>query len=103
MPPTRPDPELPKDPPRPAPRQVGGLTCFEVLDRLSAYFDGEVLAEEKAAIEAHVRGCSWCEKFGGEFVSAVGALRRTLAEDEPLEELEEAVRLRLRQRLDEVL
>ena len=57
---------------------VAGISCGEVLDRLSAYVDGELSAEERATVEAHLRGCEVCERFGGEFKATVRALREHL-------------------------
>jgi anti-sigma factor RsiW len=58
---------------------VGGLSCSEVLERLSDYVDGELAAEERARVEAHLRGCDACARFGGEFRSTVRALKAHLA------------------------
>ena len=79
-------------------RNVGGLTCFEVLGKLSDYLDGELPVGEKAGIEAHLSGCDACTKFGGEFGGVVQALRRTLAapEAEPGEASTEELLSRLR-------
>jgi anti-sigma factor (TIGR02949 family) len=57
---------------------VAGISCGEVLDRLSAYIDGELSVDECARIEAHLRGCEVCERFGGEFQATVRALREHL-------------------------
>jgi anti-sigma factor (TIGR02949 family) len=57
---------------------VAGISCGEVLDRLSAYLDGELPAEERARVEAHLRGCDTCARFGGEFRATVRALRAHL-------------------------
>jgi hypothetical protein len=35
-------------------------------------------------MEAHVRGCDRCERFGGTFAATVGALRQELAAPAPL-------------------
>ena len=59
-------------------RNVGGLTCSQVLDRLSDYLDGDVHAELRAKIEEHLRGCEGCARFGGEFAATVQALRAHL-------------------------
>jgi anti-sigma factor RsiW len=56
-------------------KSVAGLTCHEVLERLSDYLDDELLPEARAAVEAHLRGCDGCARFGGEFTSTVRALR----------------------------
>lgn len=56
-------------------REVGGLRCSQVLARLGEYVDGELSAEVAAAMQAHVRGCGVCERFGGRFAAMVAALR----------------------------
>lgn len=61
------------------PRTVGGLSCFEVLERLSDYLDGDLDAAAKAQIEAHLAGCQDCTTFGGEFGAVVKALRSRLS------------------------
>ncbi len=59
-------------------RSVAGIRCTEVLDDLSDYLDGELPETRARTIEAHLRGCSWCERFGGDFAEAVTALRTRL-------------------------
>jgi len=56
-------------------RNIGGLTCGEVLVRLSDYLDGALPDAERAKVEAHVAECDACERFGGAFATAVKALR----------------------------
>lgn len=56
-------------------RVVGGLSCGQVLERLSDYLDGDLGAERRAAVEEHLRGCDGCARFGGEFRATVSALR----------------------------
>jgi anti-sigma factor RsiW len=63
-------------------RRIGGLTCFEVLERLSDYLDGELPAEAKAQVDAHLSGCDACTTFGGEFGAVVSALRAKLRRDD---------------------
>ena len=58
----------------PSERVVAGLSCSEVLARLSDYVDGDVSAAEKRQIDAHLQGCDHCERFGGEFAGMVAAL-----------------------------
>lgn len=77
-------------------REVAGLWCSDVLARLSEYVDGELAEAEVRAVEAHVSGCDWCERFGGEFSSLVAELRRKLSTPQ---RLDEDVRRRLRERL----
>lgn len=65
-------------------RLVGGIRCGEVLEDLSAYVDGQLPPDRVALIQAHLRGCDWCETFGGRFASAVALLRTHLDVPEPL-------------------
>ena len=59
-------------------RSVAGIRCTEVLDDLSDYLDGELSGDEARRIEAHLQGCDWCERFGGDFAEVVTALRSRL-------------------------
>lgn len=54
---------------------VGGLSCQDVLDRLSDYLDGELPDAARTSVEDHVKRCDGCARFGGEFKSTVRALR----------------------------
>ncbi len=58
---------------------VGGISCSEVLDRLSEYVDGELPESDRSRVETHLRGCDACARFGGEFRSTIRALREHLA------------------------
>jgi anti-sigma factor RsiW len=79
-------------------RVVGGLSCGQVLDRLSDYLDGELDADARGAVEEHLRGCDGCARFGGELRATVRALRDHLvAQPAP------APPSRLRERLAEAL
>jgi anti-sigma factor RsiW len=78
-------------------RVVGGLSCGQVLDRLSDYLDRELGAGERAAVEEHLRGCDGCARFGGELRATVRALRdHLLAAPAP----PEGVRRRLAEALE---
>ncbi len=81
-------------------RMVAGIRCGGVLEQLSAYVDSELSEAEIALIEAHLRGCDWCEHFGGEFAETIKSLRQLLAEPEPLDE---SVAQRLAERLNKDL
>ncbi len=61
-------------------REVAGIRCTDVLDDLSAYFDGDLSPEKVDRIEAHLRGCDWCERFGGDFTRAITGLRQQLSQ-----------------------
>lgn len=77
-------------------RMVAGIRCIEVLELLSDYLDEEVSQTDRDRIEAHLRGCDQCERFGGRMSSIVKSLRETLREPEPLDE---GVARRLQDRL----
>lgn len=66
-------------------REVAGLWCRDVLGALTEYVAGSLEASRRAQLEAHVRGCPLCERFGGEFSDALRALRGT-SEDNTLDE-----------------
>lgn len=78
-------------------RSVAGIRCTEVLDDLSDYLDGELPGRRVEQIEAHLQGCDWCERFGGDFSDAVAALRDRLA---PPVDPPEDVHARLMERLE---
>lgn len=59
-------------------RNVGGLTCSQVLDRLSDYLDRDLDGAARGQIEEHLRGCEGCARFGGELAATVRALRTHL-------------------------
>ena len=65
-------------------RRIAGLLCSEVLAALPDFLDEELPEDHKVRVEEHLRGCDWCERFGGEYASAVEALRTTLAEAPPV-------------------
>ncbi len=63
-------------------RQIAGLWCGEVLEDLSAYLDGELAEERRGQLEAHVRECPLCARFGGEFGTTLTRLRAALGAPE---------------------
>jgi anti-sigma factor RsiW len=77
-------------------RKVGGLWCHEVLSKLSEYLDEELEPFEREQVDDHLRGCDTCERFGGEFASAIKTLREQLTRPAPLDaELERRLQERL--------
>ncbi len=78
-------------------REVAGIRCSQVLEHLSDYLDGELDAGTVGRIEAHLAGCDWCERFGQQFSTTVGELRRHLSEPAALDP---GVAARLRAHLD---
>lgn len=71
---------------RPDEREVAGLTCAQVMAALSDYAEGEVPAEVRARIEAHVAACRQCEQFGAAFTALLAGMRRELASPDPVED-----------------
>jgi anti-sigma factor (TIGR02949 family) len=76
---------------------IAGLSCSEVLARLSDYVDDELAAAERARVEAHLAECDGCARFGGEFAATVGALHAHFA---GAARVPEHLRERLRRALD---
>ena len=77
-------------------RMVAGLRCSEVLADLSEYVDRQLPRNRVEQIEAHLRGCDWCEQFGGQFSDTIASLRASLAATQPVPD---PIRARLRLRL----
>lgn len=59
-------------------REIAGIRCLQVLEKLDDYVAGELLETRRGQVEAHLRGCDWCTKFGGEYASLVSTLRAGL-------------------------
>ncbi len=78
-------------------RNVAGIRCSQVLAGLSDYLDGVLSALQVQQVEAHLRGCDWCERFGHEFSGVVRNLRIQLGAATPPRE---EVTRRLWERLD---
>lgn len=82
-------------------REVAGLRCGQVLEVLSDYLEGALDDERRGRVEAHLRGCDTCERFGGRFAGALSALRRTLGPPAPLDpDVEARLVSRLRRATD---
>lgn len=64
-------------------REVAGLRCGQVLAGLTEYVAGGLDEGTRRRVEAHVQGCTRCERFGGAFGEAVKAIRRTSSEAPP--------------------
>lgn len=78
-------------------RIVAGISCGQVLARLSDYLDGDLQEAPRRQVEEHLRGCDGCARFGGEFRSTVRALREHLGAPGGLPA---ALRRRLRDAVD---
>jgi anti-sigma factor RsiW len=74
------------------------MTCSAVLERLGDYVDGELAADEKRRVEAHLRECTVCERFAGRYAGVVQAARDRLGvvhavDDESFERVRAALAL----------
>ncbi|MCB9635347.1 MAG: sigma-70 family RNA polymerase sigma factor [Sandaracinus sp.] len=67
-------------------REVGGLTCGAVLTRLGDYVDGDLPAPDVERVDAHLRGCTVCERFGGRYARVVHAARERLGADHAIDD-----------------
>jgi anti-sigma factor RsiW len=76
-------------------QRVASLLCSEVLADLSDYLDGGLAPAARADIEAHVRGCDACARFGGRFAETVARLRRSLLDEPVPDDVLARVRARL--------
>lgn len=76
-------------------RQIAGLWCHEVADRLEAYVGGRLDPAERARVQEHVAACSQCASFGARYASLIEKARGALADPET----EDAVLARVRARL----
>ena len=79
-------------------RMIAGLRCRDLLSVLSDYVDGELSAQDVGQVDAHLRGCVHCKKFGGEYGALVGELKSSL--DAPT--VDSDVRGRLVKRMEAV-
>lgn len=78
-------------------REVGGIRCGAVLEKLGEYVDRELASEEAGRIDMHLRGCTVCERFGGKYAQVIHAARDRLGASHVVDEPTfERVRLLLR-------
>jgi len=56
-------------------REVGGLRCVDVLERLPDYLGAALEPADVARVKAHLSQCANCAGFGGLYGRAVAAIR----------------------------
>jgi len=76
---------------------VAGLSCREVLHRLTDFLDDDLPPDELPRVTAHLAACRTCEAFGGRVGSLIVALR--MAEEQTSSLLPPGAADRLRSRL----
>lgn len=55
------------------------LTCKELVELVTDYFENALSAEERAEVEAHLAGCDGCDRYVEqmrETIATLGALRQ---------------------------
>ena len=83
-------------------REVAGLRCSQVLERLSDFLDGELPESERQSVVAHLAGCDTCARFGGQMADSVASLRSVLLEEgDPTDGESRAILARLRSRVSD--
>lgn len=73
-------------------REVGGLTCHQVLARLSDYLDDDLEVSVREQLMVHLRGCQECLRFGGSIGQMVRAVRGRLEVEVPRDVAERLAR-----------
>lgn len=58
-------------------REVAGIRCGEVLERMPLLLDGDAPADIVAKIEGHLRQCSNCAQFAVDYQSLLKVLAAT--------------------------
>ena len=56
-------------------------TCKDSVELLLGYLDGELTAEVRAGLEAHLEGCSPCEDFLKSYRATPNLCRKALARE----------------------
>jgi len=69
--------------------------CLEVFEKLSEYLDGELSPQDCAEIQEHIHDCEPCVAFVESLRSSIRASRE-LESHEPLQELPEAAKEKLK-------
>jgi anti-sigma factor RsiW len=69
--------------------------CLEVFEKLSEFLDGELSTQDCAEIQEHIRDCAPCVAFVKSLKTSIQASHE-LRPHEPVQELPEAVRERLK-------
>ena len=53
----------------------GDMACAELVERVTAYLEGELDEHDHTRVELHLVGCGGCEAYVGQMRATVGALR----------------------------
>ena len=52
------------------------MTCKELVDVITEYFEGTLPAEDRARFERHLAGCDGCQAYLDQMRQTIGALGR---------------------------
>ena len=60
--------------------QPGDMTCIELVELVTAYFDGALADGDRARFERHLAECAYCVNYVDQLGQTVRALGRLPAE-----------------------
>ena len=63
--------------------QVEKLSCQELVELVTDYFEGALSPDERARFEAHVSGCGGCTRYVEQMRATIVAVGRLEPEDVP--------------------
>jgi anti-sigma factor RsiW len=66
------------------------MSCREIVELITAYFDGKLSWREKRRFEKHIRACPWCARYLEQMrvtIRAVGRLEEEALSPHAREEL----------------
>jgi anti-sigma factor RsiW len=58
-----------------------GLTCRELVELVTAYFDDALSPADRARFDAHISGCDACTEFVAQFQTTTAVLTRVTEDD----------------------
>jgi len=65
--------------------QVEKLSCQELVELVTDYFEGALSPDERTRFEEHVAGCGGCTRYVEQMRATIAAVGRLDAEDVPPE------------------
>ena len=67
-----------------------GFSCQEIVELVTAYFDGALSEPDRARFEAHVAGCDGCDTYLAQMRETI-RITGTLTEDQVPETMQAAL------------
>jgi anti-sigma factor RsiW len=72
--------------------ELNELTCLELVDLVTAYFEGALAESERRRFEAHLEACGHCQRYLQQMRRAIEALGELRAEAVPRHVRDELLR-----------